>query len=51
VFGLMLGAGLGGHPVALLVSTPLGTALLLAGAALALTGTVWVERLADEVQA
>jgi tight adherence protein B len=51
VFGLMLGTGLGGHPVALLLSTPVGNALLLAGVTLALAGTVWVERLADQVQA
>jgi len=51
VFGLMLGAGLGGHPVALLVTTPVGNALLLAGVALALAGTAWVERLADQAQA
>jgi len=50
-FGLMLGAGLGGHPVALLLATPVGNALLLAGVTLALAGTVWVERLADQVQA
>lgn len=49
-FGLTLGAGLGGHPVALLLSTAVGNALLLAGVALAMAGTVWVERLADQVQ-
>jgi tight adherence protein B len=49
-FGLMLGTGLGGHPVALLLSTPAGNALLLAGVVFALAGTVWVERLADQVQ-
>ncbi len=51
VFGLMLGAGLGGHPVVLLLSTPAGNALLLVGVGLALAGTLWVERLADQVQA
>jgi tight adherence protein B len=50
-FGLMLGTGLGGHPVALLLSTRAGNLLLLAGVGLALAGTAWVERLADQVQA
>jgi tight adherence protein B len=51
VFGLLLGAGLGGHPVSLLLSTPGGNGLLLAGVCLALAGTCWVERLADQVLA
>jgi tight adherence protein B len=50
VFGLLLGSGLGGDPVALLLGTAVGNALLLAGVLLALAGTVWVERLADRVQ-
>lgn len=51
VFGLMLGTGLGGHPVGLLLSTTAGNALLLAGVGLAVAGTVWVERLAGQVLA
>jgi tight adherence protein B len=50
VFGLLLGMGLGGDPLGLLLSTPGGNGLLLAGAALALAGTVWVERLAMRVE-
>lgn len=51
VFGLLVGAGLGGDPVGLLLGTPLGHALLLAGVVLALAGTVWVERLTMSVEA
>lgn len=50
VFGLLLGAGLGGDPVGLLLATTAGHGLLLAGVCLALAGTVWVERLARRVE-
>jgi tight adherence protein B len=50
VFGLLLGSGIGGDPLGLLLRTAGGNALLLAGVVLALSGTVWVERLADRVQ-
>lgn len=49
-FGLLLGAGLGGDPLGLLLGTPGGNALLLAGVALALAGTVWVERLTGRAE-
>jgi tight adherence protein B len=51
VFGLLLGAGLGGDPVGLLLGTTAGNGLLLAGTGLALAGTLWVERLAGRVEA
>jgi tight adherence protein B len=50
VFGLLLGMGIGGDPLALLLSTLGGNVLLLAGSGLALAGTVWVERLAQRVE-
>jgi tight adherence protein B len=50
VFGLLLGAGLGGDPVGLLLGTTVGNGLLLTGTALALAGTLWVERLAGRVE-
>jgi tight adherence protein B len=50
VFGLLLGAGLGGDPLGLLLGSPAGHGLLLGGVLLSLTGTVWVERIAGEVQ-
>lgn len=43
--GLALGTALGGDPLHVLFATPVGTALLALGAALALTGVLWVERL------
>lgn len=49
-FGLLLGSGLGGDPLGLLLRTPAGNGLLLAGVGLALAGTVWVERLALRVE-
>lgn len=49
-FGLLLGSGLGGDPLGLLLRTPAGNGLLLAGVALALAGTFWVERLALRVE-
>ena len=51
MFGLLLGAGLGGDPVGLLLGTTAGNGLLLAGTGLALAGTLWVERLAGRVEA
>jgi tight adherence protein B len=50
VFGLLLGAGLGGDPVGLLLATTAGNGLLLAGTGLALAGTLWVERLAGRAE-
>lgn len=41
VFGLLLGAGLGGDPLHVLLHTPLGWACLVVGVALELAGTAW----------
>jgi tight adherence protein B len=51
VFGLALGAGLGGDPVAFLLGGAAGNLLLLGGAVLALAGLVWVEHIARRVRA
>jgi tight adherence protein B len=45
-FGLLLGSGLGAHPVRILLGTPYGLCCLLVGAALDVTGLIWTERLA-----
>jgi len=44
--GLMLGSGMGGDPVAVLMSTWVGVACLAAGCALACSGVAWIERIA-----
>ena len=46
VFGLALGSGMGGDPVAVLTSTLPGVLCLAAGSALACAGVAWVERIA-----
>jgi tight adherence protein B len=50
VFGLLLGAALGGDPVAFLLGSLPGQLCLGAGAVLAATGLWWVEHLADSVE-
>lgn len=50
VFGLLLGVGVGGDPFGMLLGSLPGNALLLTGAGLALTGTLWVERLAQQAE-
>jgi tight adherence protein B len=46
VFGLALGSGMGGDPVAVLTGTLPGVLCLAAGCALACAGVAWVERIA-----
>lgn len=41
LFGLLLGAGLGGDPLHVLLHTPVGWACLVVGIALELAGTAW----------
>lgn len=48
--GLTLGSGLGGDPLDLLLTTTVGNLLVFVGAALAIAGMVWVERLALAVE-
>lgn len=43
---LAMGAGIGGDPVAFLLRTTVGLACLAAGVVLAVTGLLWVERIA-----
>lgn len=50
-FGLLLGAGMGGNPVEVLLTTPLGAGCLLAGVLLACAGLLWIERVAAGVDA
>ncbi|MGH3360522.1 MAG: type II secretion system F family protein [Nocardioidaceae bacterium] len=49
-FGLALGAGIGGDPVAVLLETMLGAVCLLVGSALAVAGLFWVEHIADTAE-
>ena len=44
--GILMGIGLGVDPLALLIGTPVGAALLAAGGGLLLIGLAWTERLA-----
>lgn len=46
VAGLLLGAGIGAHPVAVLLHTPYGLACLVLGAALDVAGLAWTNRIA-----
>lgn len=46
---LLLGAGIGGDPVAFLTGTPVGWGCLAAGLALTQAGLLWLERIADGV--
>jgi tight adherence protein B len=50
VFGLGLGYTMGADPLAVLVGSMLGAGCLAAGAALAVGGVFWVERLADRAE-
>ncbi len=51
VFGLALGSGMGGDPVAILLGTFPGVVCLAAGCALACAGVAWVERIASSAEA
>lgn len=51
VFGLALGSGMGGDPVAILTSTYPGVLCLAAGCGLACAGVAWVERIATNAEA
>lgn len=46
---LAMGSGLGGDPVAFLLTTPAGLACLASGLALALAGLSWIERISTSV--
>lgn len=50
LLGLLLGMGVGGDPVAVLLSSTLGNVCLALGSALALLGVWWVERLVAGVR-
>ena len=50
VFGLALGSGMGGDPVAILTGTYPGVLCLAAGCALACLGVAWVERIASSAE-
>ncbi|UPK75507.1 type II secretion system F family protein [Nocardioidaceae bacterium SCSIO 66511] len=50
VFGLALGAGIGGDPLAVLLESMLGAICLAAGSALAISGLLWVEHIADAAE-
>jgi tight adherence protein B len=51
VFGLALGSGMGGDPMAILTGTFPGVLCLAAGCGLACAGTAWVERIAVNAEA
>ena len=51
VFGLALGSGMGGDPLAILTGTFAGVLCLAAGCALACAGVAWVERIAVSAEA
>jgi tight adherence protein B len=51
VFGLALGSGMGGDPVAILTGTYPGVLCLAAGCGLACAGVAWVERIAASAEA
>ena len=51
VFGLALGSGMGGDPVAILTGTYPGVLCLAAGCGLACAGVAWVERIATSAVA
>ena len=50
VFGLALGSGMGGDPIAILTGTYPGVLCLAAGCALACAGVRWVERIASSAE-
>lgn len=45
-FGLLLGSGMGGDPIAVLLGSWIGVCCLAAGCGLACLGLVWIERIA-----
>jgi tight adherence protein B len=49
LLGLLLGAGIGGDPLAFLLGSAAGNGCLVVGSGLALLGVWWVERLAEAV--
>lgn len=51
VFGLALGSGMGGDPIAILTGTYPGVLCLAAGCGLACAGVAWVERIATSAEA
>jgi len=51
LFGLALGSGMGGDPIAFLLGTPYGVACLAGGVTLVLAGLWWTERLVRSVEA
>lgn len=51
LFGLGLGAGIGGDPLAVLLESLLGAICVCVGGALAIAGLFWVERIADSAEA
>lgn len=51
VFGLALGSGMGGDPLAILTSTFPGVLCLAVGCGLACAGVAWVERIAASAEA
>lgn len=51
VFGLALGSGMGGDPVAILIGTVPGVVCLAVGCGLACAGIAWVERIAASAEA
>lgn len=50
VFGLALGSGMGGDPIAILTGTVPGVLCLAAGCALACAGIAWVEQIAASAE-
>lgn len=48
--GLLLGAGIGAHPLAVLLHTPYGLACLVLGAALDVAGLAWTARIARSAE-
>jgi tight adherence protein B len=45
LFGLGLGAAMGLHPLAVILGTPIGEAVLLLGVVLELAGLAWTDRI------
>lgn len=50
LLGVLLGTGMGAAPLDVLVRTPLGAAVLVAGLALLAGGLVWTERIAEDAR-
>ena len=49
-FAMLLGGGIGAHPLRFLTGTPLGLACLVLGLALIASGVVWTDRMARAVE-